>query len=617
MAIGGKGATDAMATKLEITIEALVKDQGFKKVKKALDDIDKSAKKGGSTLKRLEGGLDVLGKSFGALAGAAATFKQAFELAEQGAMLQRSAAQFENLTESIDSTADVMLTRLRDATGGLVSDADLIASATQIINLGMGKTEDQVVRLAKVVGTLGINMDVLTLTLANDSKMRLDSLGLSIEGVTKKQKELEAQGVSTLESFDEAVIASLEDKMILLGDATNDNAAAWQTARVTLQEYTNSAKDLLATGLTPWIRLLNGELQQSLKKNKRALVESGVTLEEYIKIVKETDTVWQGSKFRVQELTDEFEELSTVIATEVATSFDRKLVNAVNSAADATDDYAIRQLFITRALEMSTEKQAAWNDDVFEAQILAEKMAGATDSAGGSMASAVVATTDYARAIETLTEKTNSYFDSASRNAPTQFDFNELLFDAAKAAGAPLDVLADLGVELGLMTPAQAKLATEFQLAAENADKLGEALASGMGVEEAITAQQTFRDDLKETENSYRAVGEAARKVSDDTLAEFDKVAGAIMGISTAAAEFVNGSPYNAQFNANVTVSGSGADLLDRFGREFFQPEDDLGKGVQTTNNTTVNVNIPVPISPGMGSQVGSTVANELGQGAR
>jgi uncharacterized protein YbdZ (MbtH family) len=66
------------------------------------------------------------------------------------------------------------------------------------------------VRLATVVGTLGWDMQQVILTFANLSTMRLDALGLSVEEVKNKQKELMEQGMSTAAAFKEAVIQAGE-----------------------------------------------------------------------------------------------------------------------------------------------------------------------------------------------------------------------------------------------------------------------------------------------------------------------------------------------------------------------------------------------------------------------
>src|SRR5690606_32853406 len=123
---------------------------------------------------------------------------------------------------------------LRSATQGMISDANLMASASQIISLGLMDTEDGVVRLARVVGELGWNMNQVILTFANNSEMRLDALGLSISDVDERTKKFVASGYSIEDAFDMAVLEAGEARVRLLGSAADSTvgdikrmAAAW------------------------------------------------------------------------------------------------------------------------------------------------------------------------------------------------------------------------------------------------------------------------------------------------------------------------------------------------------------------------------------------------------
>jgi hypothetical protein len=108
---------------------------------------------------------------------------------------------------------DALLGKLREATKGMISDAELMASASGIVSLRLADNEEQVVRLATVVGTLGWDMQQVILTFANLSTMRLDALGLSVDEVKAKQKELMEQGMSTAAAFKEAVIQAGEARL--------------------------------------------------------------------------------------------------------------------------------------------------------------------------------------------------------------------------------------------------------------------------------------------------------------------------------------------------------------------------------------------------------------------
>jgi hypothetical protein len=150
--------------------------------------------------------------------------QQAYQYVSEGTQLATTAHQFDALAISIGSTADALLGDLKTATRGTISDANLMASATSIMSLGLADTSEETVRLASLVGKLGWDMNQVTLTLANQSTMRLDSLGLSVEDVTGRIDALKAAGYSADQAFKFAILDAGEEKVQLLGDAADTTA---------------------------------------------------------------------------------------------------------------------------------------------------------------------------------------------------------------------------------------------------------------------------------------------------------------------------------------------------------------------------------------------------------
>ena len=139
-----------------------------------------------------------------------------------------------------------MLGKLRTATKGMISDAELMASASGIVSLKLADNQEQVVRLATVVGTLGWDMQQVILTFANLSTMRLDALGLSVDEVKQKQKELMDQGMSTAAAFKEAVIQAGEARLDVGG--VSESEQAFKKAEAAVLNFKNSL--LLSTVAT-------------------------------------------------------------------------------------------------------------------------------------------------------------------------------------------------------------------------------------------------------------------------------------------------------------------------------------------------------------------------------
>lgn len=167
----------------------------------------------------------------------------------EGAANLRQEDIFANLAESIGTTADALEGQLGAATKGMVDDASLIKGASDLISLGLADSSDKAVRLSAVIGALGWDMRVLTLTLANNSTMRLDSLGLSMEDVKTRADALAKAGHSLDEAFDLAVIEAGEAKMELLGDASESVAGKMQQLEVVAKNVATTIKTEFARGV--------------------------------------------------------------------------------------------------------------------------------------------------------------------------------------------------------------------------------------------------------------------------------------------------------------------------------------------------------------------------------
>ena len=207
------------------TYEVEAKFTGEGELRRGAAEFDRLADKGKAALREntiapsrgvsmrwteLSSALSVAGLAFSAVG---QRVQQVYATMREGAQLITTTERFGKLAAQIDTTADALLGKMRTATKGMIADAELMASASGIVSLRLADNEEQVVRLSTVVGTLGWDMQQVILTFANLSTMRLDALGLSVDEVKSKQKELEAQGYSTAEAFKEAVIQAGEMRL--------------------------------------------------------------------------------------------------------------------------------------------------------------------------------------------------------------------------------------------------------------------------------------------------------------------------------------------------------------------------------------------------------------------
>jgi hypothetical protein len=230
----------------KVTYEVAARFTGEGELRRGAAEFDRLADKGKAALSTTTAGGPIaaagnawrgmatgLAVASAAFVGVGLAAQQAYATLRAGAELQTTTERFGKLAASIGTTADVMLGKLREATKGMISDAELMASASGIVSLKLADNEEQVVRLATVVGTLGWDMQQVILTFANLSTMRLDALGLSVDEVKQKQKELMDQGMSAAAAFKEAVIQAGEARLDVGGVSEAEQAFKQAEAAVT------------------------------------------------------------------------------------------------------------------------------------------------------------------------------------------------------------------------------------------------------------------------------------------------------------------------------------------------------------------------------------------------
>ena len=258
---------------LQIVISALNKASGdLSKIKgdiKGVGDAGKEAKGG---VNGFAAGIgSVLSKAAlaaGAVAAVGVALKQVYDAAKEGAELEYARARFDNLAESIGTVSDALLSDLRDATSGMMSDAELVAGAADFMALGLAKSHDEVVRLTSVAGALGMNMNQLVLTLTNQTTMRFDALGVSVDGFDAKVKALKDSGLSASEAFTEAFLQQAEAQIELVGNKAETSAGQIQIMESAFKNLGDAIKLTAADaldGLAPVLTSLADHMTENVQ----------------------------------------------------------------------------------------------------------------------------------------------------------------------------------------------------------------------------------------------------------------------------------------------------------------------------------------------------------------
>lgn len=444
-----------------------------------------------------------------AAAGAIEAAKKLYGALKEGAALRTAANQFDILTAKIGTTADALLGRMREATRGFVTDAQLIASANDIISLGLAKNEEDVAQLAAVVGGLGLDMQQVILTFANNSKARLDSLGLSVEGVTLRAKELERQGFQG-DAFDAAVLELLTERYNEMAGAIDNVQAATTRAEVATQNFIDSAKKGLAQGFGNL--LLSSE---NYEKGVAALEEAHrrgfISGEEYragmIGIQTAVDGTTAESDRAISRLAamDAQQARSAASADKLLEKYRQypDVLRNVWTGFDDLADAAAYQQLVNKDAGQATDGIVIGYKDVAAA---ADRREEAERAATEATEAATAADEAAATARRALTAATGDYFTAATKagdkalftpeGVTNQEAINAALYESADAAGASATQLALLGVATGQLSEAQAIAALKAAALQEKIAGLGAKIAEGLNIDAALRELQGFQTEL-------------------------------------------------------------------------------------------------------------------------
>lgn len=507
----------------EVNVVVRSTDQGSQNIARfgsKLDGLSSTALKVGAAM----------GAASLAFVGISRAVQGAWDVLQDGAALELANSRFENLASSIGTTAAALKGDMADATQGMMSNAQMVASASDIISLGLADSGDEVVRLSNLVGQLGWDMQVLTLTMANDSMLRLDALGLSMTDVKERMEALKAAGMEANEAFDLAVIEAGEAKLALLGSAAETSAGKMQKATASIANLTDALK-IQAVEIANTIGLFEtldnfastADMRSQLLDMKAA---GQLTTDQFDKLF--TQLRYAGAESVAKSLNEmgKLKEGLTGVNNELL--YNQKAwqgwATGIQVAANAGDGVVPSVRASGRALE-------EWTTEAKEAALAAGKIgdafagidmagvAGATQSgiwavAGNHIQSILDEAAAEAEAAHKAAaeEIARSYEEAALRmgqafatelNAEKKINFGDMdamsgqAWSMAQAFGLTVEQMGNVGIALGEITPEMAEAATKaviFQEAFGNL--LGQFKAGNIDAAGLTTAFDNLISDL-------------------------------------------------------------------------------------------------------------------------
>jgi len=334
--------------------------------------------------------------------------KAVYDFTKQGAQLEFMAGKFDRLSLAAGTTSDVLLNDLRKATQGTRSDMELMASAGDFMSLGLAKTSDEVIRLTTVAGALNMDMNQLVLTLANQTTMRFDQLGVSVDGFKEKVKALEDAGLSANDAFKEAFLQQAEEQVRKVGSATDSSIGSFMQFEASIQNTATAIKSALIPAINealPFLTGISDALGYSITNTQafnatmlklNAAYASGVITEEQYKQalvdvgyeLSPINRTMEGLEITTLMLNEAYIKAGgavdmtaeSTIALEIELAKERLLLDqtadAANGAGEAVENFAVSSESAAFAVDNFLEKAGIFKDDFAEIFSLSKNMSG-------------------------------------------------------------------------------------------------------------------------------------------------------------------------------------------------------------------------------------------------
>jgi len=343
---------------------------------RTIDEASKPARKVKEEFQSLAPGIEKAGKSItgfvsanatllAGLAGTAIAIKKVYDIAKEGAGIEFAKERFDRLAESIGTTGDVLLDKMQVATKGTLSDMEAMRAATDLLSLGLAKTQEEAIRLATVQSGLAMDTNQLVLALTNQTTMRFDQLGVSVDGFQDKVNALKKSGLSASDAFKEAFLQQAEEQLKRVGNAADSAAGQYAIFEANIKNVTDALKEQVAQGLNPVIENTN-KTTEVRKKLNQALEEGLLTEEQHEEILKLTARGY-GDNSKALEILNSVIQDANPDLQELENSF-YKVRDAVNAVSE---DYGA-QVKLINSMQSSEESFTERSKDLAEERAEAE-----------------------------------------------------------------------------------------------------------------------------------------------------------------------------------------------------------------------------------------------------
>lgn len=294
-----KVATEAQRTAVQVANVARAEDQAALtalRLANAQARVGQSSGLAGQFTDGLKSGLlGIVGPAAAATATIAA-LKGALDLTVAGENVNRVERGFQNLARQAGQSGDAILSALRKASGGEISDLNLELATDKGLLLGVANTAQQFADIMEVArdraAKMGITTtqayDDITTGIGRESPRILDNLGIIVDADAAHKAYAQSIGKTVeqlskaerIEALRNAVIAQGKSGIDAATTAANDQANGFSRLSASWDNIKNKAGAAAAQGIEPFVTSLSGLINASdgSAEGTRALVNAGQDL---------------------------------------------------------------------------------------------------------------------------------------------------------------------------------------------------------------------------------------------------------------------------------------------------------------------------------------------------
>jgi hypothetical protein len=324
-----------MADKINVDMIVKAIAEGFEDVggkigglNKQTEETDRQSKKTKGSLLELYAGIQLAGQ---AAEIAKAAFDKMFEAGQRGAMVEQTSQSFELLAKTAETTADVLLGKMADASRGTVDNMTMMSSTLTLtagvskeMQIALVEAAPTLMEIAKAANKVNPSLgdtahlyESIATGIKRGSPLILDNLGIVVKVGEANEEYAKAVGKAVDQLTAEEKILALLNATQKAGNTLIQQAGGdvgsltdeYEKFKAELKNTGDEMKRNATPAITEFVKELNDVLlavktlaawnrkyDESVKDHSKTIVQTSETYDEYLKRLQETSR-WSKDVF--------------------------------------------------------------------------------------------------------------------------------------------------------------------------------------------------------------------------------------------------------------------------------------------------------------------------------